>query len=84
MELHFAVRLLIVVIAFLAPILWQWRTTLAPSHAVTVRCSAKRVTSDHHSERIGGHGGEPAEHRREIGRLLPRLLPRTIFDHLTD
>ena len=37
MELHFAVRLLIIVIAVLAPILWQWRTRLAPSHAATVR-----------------------------------------------
>ena len=35
MELHFAVRLLIVGIALsyiLAPMLWHWRAWLAPSH----------------------------------------------------
>ena len=37
MELHFAVRLLVVVIAVLAPMLWHWRAWLAPSHAVTVK-----------------------------------------------
>ena len=40
MGLHFAVRLLIVGIALsyvLAPMLWHWRTSLARSHAVTVR-----------------------------------------------
>jgi hypothetical protein len=36
MELHFAVRLL-VVIAVLAPMLWPWRACLVPSPAVTIR-----------------------------------------------
>jgi hypothetical protein len=36
MELHFAVRLLIVGIAVLVPMLWHWRAWLAPSQAVTV------------------------------------------------